>query len=458
MQNNATAQDINEIRVNTRDLWLNTLLRWRWIVVITAIAGILGLGLSIISAYKDSKAALESPVELTPELEEKYKNIDALQASYDEQQTYLAESLLMNIDPLHKWVYTAQYYVVMDPELPVQPNVGAVIAQYLTELKSEQTCEAIRLTLGENTASSYITELIVATNMGNNYFNFIVSSENADDAQKMGDSINSIITTITPAVEKNFGSHTLIMNGNSCYEMVDSELLNLQRNKINDAQGTLNNITAIQNGFTEEELEIIDAYEASKNSPDFTSNFNIVTVILAIAGGVVLSLLILAIYYIFNNKLHCTDPIWQDSNIYHIGSINIHTAKKRLSHIDIALVKFFSPYYYSLLSCDASLTLCKLCDILAQKQLSSVCITGTMMDSSSAFPAIKEILSHSGLSLTYLPNIAYDTTSFQTACQARAIVLLESVGSSDHEEILRIITLCHNHQIDIIGSITTIEC
>lgn len=455
MQNAANIQTQSEIKVNVRDLWLNILLHWRWVVIIAALAGILGLGLSIVSAHRESKAAIESPIELTPEIEEKYKNMDALQASYDEQQTYLAESSLMNIDPLHKWVYTAQFYIVMSPDLSVQPNINAVIAQYLTAVQSEQTCEAIRSALNEDIASSYITELITTANMGSNYFSFSVSSDNANDAQEMGDAINSIVTAAMPAVTKNFGAHTLTMNGSSCHEMVDSDLMNSQKMKINDAQSTLNNITSIRDGFTDEEQEILEAYEAVQDGSASTGKVNVVTAILFFIGGALLSLFMLLIHYIFSDRLHSADTLWQDNHIYDMGIISDRKNKKT-SAIDTFLIKTFSPYLYRMLSTDPAIVAYRLKDTASNANVQTLYVTSSMAEAQieDALKKLTEALADTDLSVTFLPNIVYDTIAFQAACQEGSILLLEQSGSSYREEVLRVVDTCRNHQIKILGAVT----
>lgn len=447
--------NMNEIKVNVRDLWLTILLRWRFIIIVSCIAGILGMCLAVISAYKEAKAADSSAVELTSELQDKLASIEALQSSYDEQQQYLSESILMNIDPLHEWVYSSQYYITMDPGLPAQPNINAVISYYLAEIQTEETCEAVRAAIGEDISSAHITELIQVNNMGNNCFNFTVYYHDAEKVQKMGEAIDAVIIDTKSSVVKTFGAHTLDSNGISCYERYDSDLMTTQKNKFNDAGTILNSITTIQKGYTEEEKELLDAYESSQNSVPSTGKVNVVTAILFFIGGALFSLFMLLIHYVFSGRLHSTDALWQDNRIYDMGIISDRKNKKT-SAIDTFLIKTFSPYLYRMLSTDPAITAYKLRDTASNANVQTLYVTSSMAEAQieDALKKLTEALADTDLSVTFLPNIVYDTAAFQAACQEGSVLLLEQSGSSYREEVLRVVDTCRNHQIKILGAVT----
>lgn len=447
--------NMNEMKVNVRDLWLTILLCWRFIIIVSCIAGILGMCFAVISAYKEGKAAGANTVELTGELQDKLASIKALQSSYDEQQRYLSESILMNIDPLHEWVYTSQYYITMDPGLPAQPNINAVISYYLAEIQTEETCEAVRAAIGEDMSSAHLTELIQTSNIGNNCFSFTIYYHDAEKVRKMGEAVDKVIVGKKAAVVKTFGAHSLDSNGISCYERYDGDLMVTQKNKVNDASTILNSITTIQKGYTEEEKELLDAYESSQNSVPSTGKVNVVTAILFFIGGALLSLFMLLIHYIFSGRIHSADTLWQDNHIYDMGIVSDRKDKKA-SAIDTFLIKTFSPYLYHMLATDPAIVAYRLKDTASNANVQTLYVTSSMAESQieGALKKLTEALGGTDLSVAYLPNIVYDTTAFQTACQEGSVLLLEQSGSSYREEILRIMDTCQNHQIKILGAVT----
>lgn len=156
----------NERVLRMRDLLMSAACHWRRILVVTlAVALILGGGLGAYTALKASNTKLQQEANNDYQWElssyyakQKFLEADILQLRdyIAQQQTYLKESILMNMDPYNSYQASWNLYVSA-----AESESEEILLAYHTALSSNDVLQAVATTVG--IAPKYLKELYHVT-------------------------------------------------------------------------------------------------------------------------------------------------------------------------------------------------------------------------------------------------------------------------------------------------------
>ena len=239
--------------VDLKDLIFAILHQWKPILVIAiAFAVLLGGGKGFLTyrSQSDPETAAQKEEDYQKAVEQYENDVDYseheiqnIQAAIESQQNYLEKSILMNLSPYS--IYEAQSDLFIKTDYEIMPGMIYQNIDYtntiLQAYQSVITSTAFLETIGSSNQldPQYLQELvsvergsISAVESGSteltNILTIKVKHTNAEDAQKILDSILKQIDILHRQIKKDIGEHTIQAINNSCGSIVDWALADNQ--------------------------------------------------------------------------------------------------------------------------------------------------------------------------------------------------------------------------------------
>ncbi|SEA32148.1 hypothetical protein SAMN02745687_02510 [Lachnospiraceae bacterium NK3A20] len=278
----------DEVEIDLGSMFAAILRRWKMILVAIIVAAVTAGGIGCYAGFREnagrysdeSLAAVQdkltqSQIAMVDQLYERYK---AYRNKIDDNQRYLANSILMNLDPNNISTQKVEYLVTSDQENVVNSFAGLTLGM--------DDYQAIADSLGTDVDTRYIYEVvnIAALGSSDNADEVNVTSDAGKDLWKGGTITNGYrqlmdvtivaqskehceaIADIVDAALKAQASKlqaagvtlTLSVVGDNYTESVSTALANQQQAAI--AQGST--LMADYNDFTEENIDTLDADKA----------------------------------------------------------------------------------------------------------------------------------------------------------------------------------------------------
>lgn len=246
-------QNAYEHEVDLKDLVFAVLHQWKPILAIAIIFAILLGGGKGFLTYRS-----QSNPETAAQKEEDYQNavrqyendvdyseheIQTIESAIESQQNYLEKSILMNLSPYS--IYEAQSDLFIKTDYEIMPGMIYQNIDYtntiLQAYQSVITSTAFLETIGSSNQldPQYLQELVTvergsisAMESGSteltNILTIKVKHANAEDAQKILDSIIKQIDILHRQIKRDIGDHTIQSINNSCGSIVDWALADKQ--------------------------------------------------------------------------------------------------------------------------------------------------------------------------------------------------------------------------------------
>ncbi|MEY8338014.1 hypothetical protein AALB16_08270 [Lachnospiraceae bacterium 62-35] len=234
-----------EQELDLKDLLFYLLYGWRPIILIAVIMGLLFGGYKVVGGLRSQKNG-----ELVSEAREKYekdrqvyerslltyeKEIEKLQMSIEEEEKYLENSVLMNINPYAKPKASAEILVKLDeaewlriPESVQIDPTDSLIKAYTTNIIPEIDWEKIVLQTGVE--EQYLKELVnVGTDYASNTFSVEVVFLNEDMADEILSEILDQINQRYSQMAEAIGAHSITILNQTSDVVSDLNLVDRQR-------------------------------------------------------------------------------------------------------------------------------------------------------------------------------------------------------------------------------------
>ena len=140
-----------------KDLFFATFYQWKKILIAAVVFGLLLGGLQFIKTRNASAATTDATV--LEQVAHAQKVYDSTKDALTNHTAYLAESLLMNLDPTHVCVAGADVYVTTEQSLSAPDKSLAILRAYQTALKDHALLTSTAESLSHDSAA--LSELVV---------------------------------------------------------------------------------------------------------------------------------------------------------------------------------------------------------------------------------------------------------------------------------------------------------
>ena len=467
------------IEIDFRDL-LFVIIKKIGFVILAGIvfAGAL-FGYKLISNVKDANV-LDTSIMLEDETDTKYaervlnvnraediiNSIDALNAQTEMQRTYVANSIIMQIDPLNEAVTTAQFVVIID-DSSANGMDKALVSSYWEDILSSDYLVNLSEELG--TEQNYLKELVqveyssssavIVNNEGSvgsvGTLTITVIGPVTDYTDKIMDCVIEEINSKYNEFNDTITNHTITLAARQSFYMVDNNTRDLQYNaanrfgsiqkQIETYDESLDKLVSELGVSSKESLyEYFSSDSVTGSGDSYSWGSAIKFAVIGLLGGAFIALLIVFVKYIFGKRFETQAKFFgRFSRVYKIGVAKPDGKRSGFSKlIDLKTGDDNE------LSAENSLKLMAANIKNLTSGMNKILVTGTA-DTSK----IKVLLSELKIDADVKESIFADPTTLAQISEYDGVIIVEQRNYSDCKKVAEELSLIANTSTKLIGAI-----
>ena len=462
------------------DLFVEILLHWR-IFIVWILAGAIILGIYSFAHFRNDIKVQQTQTLAPEELlsEEEIQDVNytvAYEKIYQEKQTYLEKSPLMNIDSTR--VSKAEATIAIFAE-DAEKNCNITktyedilhSSELITYVSENTGIETVGLDeIIFSTSSSMPSGIPAVSNALNesnvSSFRIIVKYSDKVPCQNILNTIITFLKDKQPVMENAFGKYEFIIVDTSIGTVSDTEIADKQKAALNDINTMKRTISDLKTAFSDSEQQY---YALSASNDESNQEQTLPSEAVPPSGisvkyvlfGAIISAFIYALWlfiiYIFDTKIRYTDNLQELYGIPQLGTIPASENNKKL-------FRFIDKWLLSLrnhgkrqFSQEEALGLASVAvKISAGKEsLTEISLIGCGLKERSldTCQKIKKQLHKDNIQINILNNVLYDAQSMNKLESAKGVVLVESIGSTLYNELAEELELLKRQKIIILGGI-----
>lgn len=490
MEPNKYLDNSQEKEINLSDLIWRLLGSWRFLICMAVIFCILAGGYKFAADSKSMKTAKESQdtpldelqVELTDAEEQAVEQANRLLEQIRQQQAYLDNSVLMQIDPNNKNVGTMLYYVDTNYEVDLNQTIRMdyapeLVESYASYIKNGGLDEKLQRALGWDVDSAWFHELITLggritnanTDTYGNYlpgvtFTLYLTGENAEKCRMMMDAAEKEIAAYQKKLSKSIGEHDLVLVDSYLSVVRDASLASTQdsmKNNIVSLQGQLANLktsmSTVQLSLLESSHDGNSKEEAEEEELRDKASVSKKYLLLGFLLGGFLGCGWVALRYIFDKYIKSAEEVQSLYGVRIFGEVSDMPDKKKrvFSFVDKWLDSLHQKEIWSreeqmeLIGTNLRVT----CEKSGAKK---ILLTTSLHLNEEEIKLVQEItglLKKNSLEVVFAENMVRNAKTFETMAEIGQVVLLEKTGASMYASIEKELKLCIEQNAQILGTI-----
>ncbi len=483
-KNDITYSDLGKERIITVADLLREIGRRFWIVVVLMV--IFAVLLGGYKYYRDSRSAQKSEsstevvVEngsLSQEEAEAVDNVMVAKANMDEQQNYVNNSVLMQIDPFNESTVILQYHVEVpdneDAEMYSQDlmksyegyiNNGALAAGLVDEgypLEVQYLGELLSYSVETESGSEEDLSLYGLTGAASTTFDLKIIQVDEESAQELADLIVKDLESYTDVLNDSVGEHSLVLVDQTYSRVVDSPLRTYKYDRVNNINTMAEKIEEMEADFSSTQLEYLQQREEQKETASTgTENETIESasasvhisrryVILGIVIGFILACVYIILAYVLRGRINTSNDIRYMYNLRVLGELRTAYGKGgkaiRKRHVRIPPEK------------QLDLLVANLKDACHENGVQKILIggSGKLEADQELAQNLKEALKAYGIQAEYVADLPYSVDAVDLMTTYKAVVLLETIRHSDYRTMEDEIRTCMEHEASILGVVVS---
>lgn len=411
------------------DLLFSVLYRWKALI---AAVLILALALGGFQLYQNSKPCANVTEEAQASLVHAQRRIKTISQNIKSQQEYLANSLLMTMDPYQVSRITTDFYVYTDyqiiPGMDFQnPDQSpAVLRAYKMLLSTDEALDAFCQATGLERL--YLSELISAEVVTNsNVLSITIRCSDDQTAQKLNDAVVVFLRSKQNEIATQITDHTVSVITTAAASPVDTDLAKLQDEAVS-------RLTTLQNAMVEANANLTAVQnlvsETSATSP----------VVMAVLGAVLGVFLVAAwsvVCHLASDKVYSGRVLENRTGIRVLGAVPGSNKYKLIKKLEgRATTPAMDVIAMNIRNyCDGK-------DLLCLGQWSE-----------DKKQALSEALKDVGITATFEGSLLTSAEALKQLKQHEAVVLLDSCGTSRYDQIQKQMLLIADQDKALLGCV-----
>ncbi len=472
---------------------------WRWCLVAALVCAFLVPGVKYykdLSSYNESLNKQEEvqTVKNTMSKEEQKalltKNLKADEKAavemavistkdYNDALKYLNTSPVMQIDAYNEEVYNLDYYLdsgyVNDANgVNKESYTNSVLAAYCSLVNDGTVAENAARLEGNTYTVSQLQEMISADYVESTIKVNVIAPD-AALRERLAGVVRDTFAANSDKIASDIGAHSIVVMGEYQTTRVDNSLLTKQKeaksrlttaktavdtNKKNlkDAQLTAyNNLVALDADETSTNMSNANATstttDASSSETLTKPSFSIKYAFLGFIIGILVVAVIVALIDILGGKLNSAAEL---KDVFGIRSLYIIRKEKHYKGIDAWLYKMrYKNKRNNTAEESIEHFMTNISLLLKGKELDRIYVTGTKVDAleNATRDVLINGLGKEGISVEFGDNVCVDQNSLVKADEAKAVLVVEGIGTSSFNNICQEFTTFNQHEIDVVGGV-----
>ena len=466
---------MRERNINWSDLIIKILLKWRSVLIVMVLGGVLFAGISYVKSYRNIqqiKEVQENEVDEEVYSEDEKANVDIVleyERVYETKERYQSYSVLMQMDPTS--IQKAELiFLIKSDDREKSYNiekiyedliVGGDLFNWLKEkhgIESNVVSELIELERRINGQSDGSDSLCIS-----------VKHYDKEICKELTDSILEYVNMQCESMQEVLGEHEVIVVAQSLTVVSDSKLLETQRTYANDIITLKTKIAELKGKFSDKEYQYYNSVsdrdeedvEAADKVPEVihrTPQISFKYIVIGMAAAICLYLFVLFWIYIFNSKLRDGDNMEELYDVFHLGSVPGTDIEKRkaLGFIDDAILKLHNRNRHKYTQEEAIVLAANAIKAkMHENDLNTVNILvgNADMQLQDVCGKIAAVLSKEKIDTDILECSVFDQAILECLQEKKNVVLIERAGDAFYNDVAQQIEILKQQQIKIIGGI-----
>lgn len=319
----------DEQMIYIKDLIFAALRRWRGILAVAVLlALVLGgwKGVSGLSAVKnpvDPAAQQEALVQYETQKASMELKVEAIRQSVDDQQAYLDNSVLLQVDP-HGY-YEAVLSLYVETNYRIMPGMSYqdpdrtkdILHAYQTVAQSSEMLEALAQSL--NTESQYVSELIEAELPDKTTGTLVIRimAPDAASAQQLLEVLASQMEAAYDQVTRAVTDHRVRSMEQSVSAKVDLTLAEIQKKELNRMNELMTALDAAQ-----VELDALQAPATQTGSASAAVKKAVIFAVLGAVAGAFLAVCVIWVTHIASDRVYSERTLQDRTGVKILGCVN----------------------------------------------------------------------------------------------------------------------------------------
>ncbi len=392
------------------------------------------------------------------EVEYAHEKYELYNEQYEQKNTYLNNSMKMNINAEQEFNYLSQYYIQT-----TNGSAENIASAYIRGLENQELYDAIEKALDGKVKSAYVSELISVwqenstdsvsvDNHNAKVFNVNVIGESEEDCKNIISEIQKRIDTIYSETQQIYGSYNLT-NVFTNSMVIDDSNLRTQQSSLQDELVTIKkNMYEVTKSLTTVQKEYYNAKYPLEEVKE-KSNISVKFIVLGLGVGFVLCLIISAARYILQKRLRAFNELKQGWNLTLLGNPIVLKPKKSFDEfLDSKLNNNveYKPYNEQITRIASEITM-----LLNKNNMNNIILTGTANTdevNNSIKDIVKELKKHN-IQAKASSSIVTDTQAMMELENVEAVVIVEQIMKTMYIDIDREIELCQRADKKVLGAV-----
>lgn len=397
------------------------------------------------------------------------KTAIALQQASDENQIYMENSILMNINPYQENVLVLQYYIDSDYKFNYtednSPNyTDAIVASYGEYAQGGELARKLSEAMELNCSQEYVKELISVENSEvMEVFRIEVVYSDQEMLQRMAEVIEKEMNNQTESISKNIGSHSLKLLSKNITVRADVELASKQKSIQDMLNSYLTQLNTLKTTMTENQLKVVNNKEIEAGEEEtavkqketilIKPRFSVKYAALGGLAGLFLAILCIAGKLLFTSKIQNSHEL---AEVYGLRLFGILCRQEKISAIDKMFLKMKYRHKENMTEKACLDMVVSNIELTCKSEgISQIYITSSIIGAieENISQRISNKLAEVGIIAIYGERICYDTQALRKMVEIGNAILLEQAEVSMYQEIEKEIRLMTEQKVKILGGI-----
>lgn len=482
--------ELSQERIITIGDLVREIIRKLWLVVVAAIVFAL-----IFGGYKyakDSKSAASSAssdasdmkVELSEKEQKEVNNVLTIQDNMNQQQEYVDNSVLVQIDPFNESKVTLQYHFDTDytPSSSNDPEdySSDLLNAYMGYVNNGALSSDL-VNAGEDLDVQYIGELLNCTsdtdnknstsdssnsitlNAATNSFDITVIYSNEEDCRELASKIVKCVEDYQKSLNKSVGAHTLTLVDQSYARVVDKSLITYKYDRTNSIVSMRDRVKELSEKLTAQQQSVVDKYskestdkakasaDDKKDTQNTTPSVSISKKYVGLGGiaGIILACLYIIIAYVSRGTINKAEDIQYLYNVRIAGTMKGKGKKKFTDKLEL------NPGSGAKLSPEAEqkLLLANLKVSCEKEQIQKLMITGTAVAHLDAAEKQQLVdgLKAAGVEVYVADSLLTSAEAIEKLAEYSHVLFVEQTHTSKYQNIAAELKICMEQKINVLG-------
>ena len=457
---------MKERQISVTDILLCILVRWKFIVACIVFFSIL---LGIYGYYTENEKLSNNSVEPTEE-KVSFDNLDSnektglmrvldLDERIADKQEYIADSILMQINPYEKETIVLKYYIELE-HIEDEVSIKPIVDLYSSYINDSMYLDSAVEKMSWNKEAYYLDELVsfghtcVEQNENQHVFNIYITGKDKKQAEEIADVVDSCIVSYHKKVDSNVKLHSLTNIERSYVCVYDAELRQYQ-NTVKDSlysdettrQSMVNTFSSSQNevynnmtGNTLVESQMVPV------SADISIKKICLFVFIGAAIGFFISCLWVGFVYVWSTKITSKQDIQEMYSLSVIGELSCD------DKINKAINKLSGGIYRSAGEKE-KLLYNKIKRIIRDNKVEKIAFLTSLENISDNNERIQHLIEtlKNDVQIVFYNDILHDIDAYEEIADIKNVIIAETIGVTKYNELEQEIRICYNYNVNILG-------